>query len=162
MWISPAWKRRSAVDRVPGGGYLWSADVVGGDGGSGSFLIEQGQVLGEVRLGGAIFKIEPVAGTLHRITEIDPREIPGDIVVPAHWNSGDSWRGNWLGTVTSGPGALGTARMYGGSGIFRSVEAEAIETLSAKAYSAEYGPVAIDGQLTVEIPELAVDADPAD
>jgi len=75
--------KRSAVDRVPGGGYLWSADVLGRDGAYGSFLIERGQMLGAVHLHGTVFKIEPVTGVLHRITEIDPREVPGDIVVPA-------------------------------------------------------------------------------
>lgn len=80
-----------------------------------------------------------------------------DIVVPAHWN--DNWRGNWHGTVTNGPGALGTARMHGGSGKFQGVEAEAIETLTARAYSSASGPVAVDGQITVEFPEQTVDSD---
>ncbi|MDX1515843.1 MAG: hypothetical protein R3288_03330 [Woeseiaceae bacterium] len=73
-----------------------------------------------------------------------------DIVVPAHWSGGNGWRGNWHGQITSGPGALGTAQVFGGSGRYRGVEAEAIETLSAKAYSSERGPVAMDGQLIVE------------
>ena len=84
-----------------------------------------------------------------------------EIVVPAHWSSGDSWRGNWHGTMTMGPGALGTATVYGGSGRFAGFESEAIETLSAKAYSSEVGPVALDGKLTIELPtreELAAEA----
>lgn len=75
-----------------------------------------------------------------------------DIVVPAHWSSGNGWKGNWHGTLTSGPGALGTARVHGGSGRFRGLEAEAIEMLSAKAYSSTAGPVAMNGQLIVEFP----------
>lgn len=75
-----------------------------------------------------------------------------DIVVPAHWSSGNGWKGNWHGTMTSGPGALGTARVHGGSGRFRGIEAEAIETLTAKAYSRDDGPVAMNGQLIVELP----------
>lgn len=75
-----------------------------------------------------------------------------DIVVPAHWGSGNGWRGSWHGTITNGPGALGTARVHGGSGMFLGLELEAIETLSAKAYSAERGPVAMLGQLTIELP----------
>lgn len=75
-----------------------------------------------------------------------------DIVIPAHWSSGDSWRGNWHGMMTTGPGALGTAHVYGGSGAFDGFEAEAIETLTAKAYDTEIGPVAMDGQLTIEYP----------
>lgn len=75
-----------------------------------------------------------------------------DIVVPAHWSSGNGWKGNWHGTMTSGPGALGTARVHGSSGRFRGIEAEAIETLTAQAYSTSDGPVAMDGQLIVELP----------
>lgn len=75
-----------------------------------------------------------------------------DIVVPAHWSSGNGWKGTWHGTMTSGPGALGTARVHGGSGRFRGIEAEAIETLTARAYSTTDGPVAMDGQIIVELP----------
>lgn len=85
-----------------------------------------------------------------------------EIVVPAHWSSGDSWRGNWHGMMTNGPGALGTAYVYGGSGAFEGFEAEAIETLTARAYDTEIGPVAIDGQLTIEYPsddDLTADAE---
>ncbi len=85
-----------------------------------------------------------------------------DIVVPAQWSSSDSWKGNWHGTMTAGPGALGTARVHGGSGEFQGLQSEAIETLSAKAYSSEDGPVAIDGRLLIEVSvdgdEMAADA----
>jgi hypothetical protein len=79
-----------------------------------------------------------------------------DIVVPAYWSAGDSWRGNWTGNVTAGPGALGTARVVGGSGVFAGLETEGVETLSARAYSVESGPVAIDGKLAIELPRLDV------
>ncbi|MDH3746698.1 MAG: hypothetical protein OER97_00720 [Gammaproteobacteria bacterium] len=75
-----------------------------------------------------------------------------DIVVPAHWGSGNGWKGSWHGTITNGPGALGTASVFGGSGEFLGLESEATETLTAKAYSVELGPVAMDGQLTIELP----------
>lgn len=75
-----------------------------------------------------------------------------DIVVPAHWSSGNAWKGNWHGTLTNGPGALGTALVHGSSGSYAGMEAEAIELLSAKAYSSEAGPVAMTGQLIVELP----------
>ena len=74
-----------------------------------------------------------------------------DIVAPAHWSSGDNWRGSWHGILTDGPGALGTGRVYGGGGRFEGLVSEAIETLSAKAYSAVIGPVAMEGQLTIEL-----------
>ena len=75
-----------------------------------------------------------------------------DIVIPAHWSSGDSWRGDWRGMITAGPGALGTARVYGGSGAFSGIDFEAIETLSAQAWSTSVGPVAVDGEILVEMP----------
>lgn len=75
-----------------------------------------------------------------------------EIVVPAQWSSSDSWKGNWHGTITDGPGALGTARVHGGSGAFEDLQTEAIESLSAKAYSNESGPVAIDGTILIEVP----------
>ena len=75
-----------------------------------------------------------------------------DRVIPAHWSSGDSWRGIWNGNITSGPGPLRTARAVGGSVEFSGLDTNSIESLSAKAYSVEHGPVAIDGQLIIEIP----------
>ena len=77
-----------------------------------------------------------------------------EIVIPAHWSGGDSWRGNWTGRVTAGPGALGTSRVVGGSGVFAGLETEGVESLSAKAYSVDAGPVAVDGELTIELPPL--------
>ena len=76
-----------------------------------------------------------------------------DVVVPAHWSSSDSWRGNWHGTLTAGPNALGTARVHGGVGDFAGSDFEAIERRSAQAYSTERGPVAMSGQLIVELPD---------
>ncbi len=75
-----------------------------------------------------------------------------DIVVPARWSSGDNWRGSWLGNITAGPGALGTAAVAGGSGQFQYMITEGVESFSAKAYSVEHGPVAMTGELAIEIP----------
>jgi len=75
-----------------------------------------------------------------------------DIVVPARWSSGDNWRGSWLGNITAGPGALGTAAVAGGSGQFQYMNTEGVESFSAKAYSVEHGPVAMTGELAIEIP----------
>ena len=84
-----------------------------------------------------------------------------NVVIPAHWSSGDNWRGLWNGNVTAGPGALGTGRVVGGSGEFDGLVSDAVEALSAKAYSVDEGPVALDGSLTIEIvppePELTTD-----
>ena len=85
-----------------------------------------------------------------------------DIVIPARWSSGNNWRGNWNGSITSGPGALGTSRVVGGSGIFAGLETDGVESLSAKAYSVEFGPVAMDAELAIEIPrrDAALSQDP--
>lgn len=79
-----------------------------------------------------------------------------DVVLPAYWSSGDSWRGTWNGNVTSGPGALGTSRVVGGSGDFATLNSVGVESLLAKAYSVEQGPVAVTGELSIEIPRLEV------
>lgn len=83
-----------------------------------------------------------------------------EIVIPAHWGSSDNWRGNWHGTTTAGPGVLGTGRAYGGSGRFAGLESEAIERITAKAYSAAVGPVAMEGQLTIELAAAGDDLEP--
>jgi len=75
-----------------------------------------------------------------------------DIVLPARWSSGDNWRGSWLGNITAGPGALGTAAVAGGSGQFQYMNTDGVESFSAKAYSVEHGPVAMTGELAIEIP----------
>ncbi len=77
------------------------------------------------------------------------------IVVPAHWSSGKSWKGKWHGNLTAGPGALGTAEVAGGSGEFAGLDTEAVESISARAYSAETGPVAATGQLAIDLPRPA-------
>jgi hypothetical protein len=77
-----------------------------------------------------------------------------EVVVPAHWNSSDSWKGTWRGLLSAGPNALGTAAVHGGSGAYADRSLEAVEYLNARAFSALTGPVAADGQMIIEIPEL--------
>lgn len=76
-----------------------------------------------------------------------------NIVLPARWNSADSWRGTWYGVTTVGPGALGTARVTGGSGRYADLTSEAVESWRAQAYSALRGPVAMTGHLTIAVSE---------
>lgn len=82
-----------------------------------------------------------------------------EIVIPARWSSGDNWRGTFHGITTSGPGALGTARVSGGSGVFAGLNSEAVESLTAKAYSADEGPVSMTGGLTITIPAASSQAE---
>lgn len=74
-----------------------------------------------------------------------------NIVLPARWNSADSWRGTWYGITTIGPGALGTARVTGGSGRYADLASEGVESWRAQAYSALRGPVAMTGHLTIAV-----------
>ena len=74
-----------------------------------------------------------------------------NVVLPSYTSSGDSWKGTWSGNLTAGPGALGTAMVTGGSGEFADRTAEAVESVTAKAYSTRLGPVALDGQIMIEL-----------
>lgn len=74
-----------------------------------------------------------------------------DVVVPARLSSADSWRGTWYGITTAGPGALGTARLTGGSGRYEGIRSEASESLSARAWSVSKGPVAMTGNLLLSL-----------
>jgi hypothetical protein len=80
-----------------------------------------------------------------------------NIVLPARWSSADSWRGTWYGITTSGPNALGTARVAGSSGRFADLTTEAVEAVNARAYSALQGPVSATGSLTIAAAEAAAD-----
>ncbi|MBT8090842.1 MAG: hypothetical protein KJO01_11605 [Gammaproteobacteria bacterium] len=75
-----------------------------------------------------------------------------DVIIPAYRSSADSWKGAWLGDLTAGPGALRTAAVTGGAGSLRGLKMEAVESLSAQAYSVEGGPVAAEGRLLIELP----------
>jgi len=74
-----------------------------------------------------------------------------EIVLPARWSSGDSWKGSFFRILTQGPGALGTGRVSGGSGNFAGMSSEAVESLTARAYSSVLGPVSMDGNLTITL-----------
>ncbi len=75
-----------------------------------------------------------------------------DIVIPARLSSGDNWRGSWHGIMSVGPGALGTARVTANTGPYTATEAEAVESITARAYSANTGPVGMSGSLTIALP----------
>lgn len=79
-----------------------------------------------------------------------------DIIIPAHWNSADSWRGGWFGNVTVGPGALGTGAVTGQSGEFAGIRSESVGSVDVTAYSAINGPVGMNGNLLIAITQTAV------
>lgn len=76
---------------------------------------------------------------------------------PAFRSGANSWKGKWIGDLTAGPGVLGTALVTGGSGQFRGLEMDGVESLLAEAYSAETGPIAADGRLLIEVPQRAAE-----
>ncbi|MCG8371572.1 MAG: hypothetical protein MJA32_13815 [Proteobacteria bacterium] len=76
-----------------------------------------------------------------------------DVAFPAWRSSANSWRGNWLGDLTAGPGALGTAAVSGGSGRVAGLEMAGVESLLVRAFSADTGLVSADGRLIIEFPE---------
>ncbi len=82
-----------------------------------------------------------------------------EIVVPARWSSGDNWKGSFFRIVTDGPGALGTARATGGTGNFAGLSSEAVETLTARAYSANEGLVSANGGLTIILRQATGDSE---
>ncbi len=75
-----------------------------------------------------------------------------EIVIPAQWAASKNWKGQWRQNLTSGPGVLGTGSVTGGSGAFRGLQSDAVEAYAARAYSAKTGPVAVDGELAIELP----------
>lgn len=78
-----------------------------------------------------------------------------EVVIPARTSSGDNWVGSFHTITTNGPFSLGTARVTGGSGLFGGMTSESVEALTVRGYSALTGPASIDGNLTIELTELA-------
>jgi hypothetical protein len=75
-----------------------------------------------------------------------------EVRIPARLSSGENWRGSFHGIMTNGPSALGTARVSGGSGLYSNLESEAVESLTARGYSAIQGPISMTGTLTITLP----------
>jgi len=80
-----------------------------------------------------------------------------EVAFRAWRSSASNWKGNWLGDMTAGPGALGTARVTGGIGTYKGLETNGVESLSARAYSADEGLVSAEGRLLIEMPSIVAD-----
>ncbi len=78
-----------------------------------------------------------------------------DVAVPAYRSGAKAWRGNWIGDLTAGPEPLGTAAVTGGVGSLRGLEMLGVESLTARAYSADSGPISAEGRLLIELPEVS-------
>lgn len=75
-----------------------------------------------------------------------------EVGLPAFRSSANSWKGSWLGDLTVGPGALGTAVVTGGAGSLQGLIMHGLESLTAQAYSVDEGPVMAEGRLLIEMP----------
>lgn len=75
-----------------------------------------------------------------------------EVAFPAWRSSANSWRGQWFGDLTAGPGALGTSKVSGGSGTLEGLSMEGVESMTVNAFSAETGLVSADGRLIIELP----------
>jgi hypothetical protein len=81
-----------------------------------------------------------------------------EVALPAWRSSANSWRGSWLGDMTAGPGALGTAAVSSCSGRAAGIQMNGVESLSVRAYSADIGLVGAEGRLLIEVPRALNDA----
>lgn len=79
-----------------------------------------------------------------------------EVILPAHRSSANTWKGTWLGTMTSGPGALRTAKVTGSSGEFEGQSMLGIESVAVRAWRVDGGAVAAEGQLFIELPRRPV------
>jgi len=69
---------RTDVDTIGGSGYAWTGRSAGNQQGVASLIIDDGQVTGDIRLGRRTFRIAPVSGIVHRVSEIDATRFPPD------------------------------------------------------------------------------------
>ena len=75
---------RSNVESAGGTSIAWTGNVGGSPIHVTTLIVNGGQITGYVQLGARYFIIEPITGTLHRISEIDREDYPantGDFVV---------------------------------------------------------------------------------
>ncbi len=84
-----------------------------------------------------------------------------DIVIPAYRSSSDTWKGQWLGNITNGPGILGTSRVTGGSGEFQGLSMLGVESRAIRAWRSDRGVIAGEGQLVIELPSAGLPDDDA-
>jgi len=84
-----------------------------------------------------------------------------EVVLPAWRSSANGWRGNWRGDLSTGPGALGTARVIGGSGRVEGLTMDGVEAMAVEAFSLDKGLVSAEGSLLIELPASQVADDEA-
>jgi hypothetical protein len=68
--------RRTEVGTVGDSGIAWSGIAAGNAANVAHFIVEGGQITGTVEISRRLFRIDPVAGSVHRVSEIDPTLLP--------------------------------------------------------------------------------------
>lgn len=71
--------RRTDLELTADGAAIWAGRGTGDA--SATLVVDDGGVTGHAEIGGRVFRIDPVAGEVHRIGEVDPRAEKPDIVV---------------------------------------------------------------------------------
>ncbi|MGI9237530.1 MAG: hypothetical protein ACR2QZ_09035 [Woeseiaceae bacterium] len=155
LWEAPI-RETSAMTTV-----MWDArNQTAGIGIKFSSLSEQTRLLqGDALVDSVWYIFLPERGSLFIQQSENHWAFLRDVGWPAYRNGGSNWKGNWIGDLTSGPGVLGTAMVTGGSGLFRGLTMEGVESLSAQAFSADLGPISAKGRLLIELPDTVVDAE---
>jgi hypothetical protein len=69
--------RRESIAAAHRGGYIWTGEDEFGRGGA-TLVVRGGQVTGHLEIDGRIYRIQPVSGALHRVIELDVRNLPPD------------------------------------------------------------------------------------
>ena len=72
---------RTDIDAPETGGFVWTGKGTGPGDSFVTLVVDEGQVLGHIQMGGKLFSIEPIGGGLHRVIEINQRLIRDDIHV---------------------------------------------------------------------------------
>jgi hypothetical protein len=67
---------RTGVSEQDSGGYIWEGAVRGRSAQEALLLVDDNQVVGHVQLGSRIFRIDPIAGDVYRITEMNQAAFP--------------------------------------------------------------------------------------
>ena len=117
LWEAPIRKTSAMVSVMRD-----ARNQVAGIGVKFSSLSESTRLLhGEAIVDSAWYVYLPERGSLFLRQSENYWPFLAEVAFPAWRSSGKNWRGTWLGDLTSGPGALGTAAVSGGSGSFRGV-----------------------------------------
>lgn len=73
---------RTSLKKADLGGFVWTG-TIRGDSGYALLIVSDDQITGQVQIGTRVFRISPVSGAVHRVSEIDPGSFPPEESIPA-------------------------------------------------------------------------------